>query len=319
MTAFPDARRALPADATMSMFPLPDGWPMRVFDRPAASRAGSKARGSILWIGGRGDIIEKYLESLEEWHRLEWHVSAFDWRGQGGSGRLLADPLVGHMGDFSQWIDDLAVFWADWTARTPGPHVIMGHSMGGHLVLRALLQQRISPDATVLSAPMLGFSGGPLPQSWAGGFAALIARFAPETKAWKQGEKPGAVDARRQFYLTHDADRYADEIFWKTKDPALTLGPASWAWVAAAYRSNALFDTPGALEALTDPILLVATEGDKLVDPAAISRAAARMSNAELLMFDKSVSHEVLREIDAVRDAGMNRIADFLDRAAPAR
>lgn len=313
MTAFPAARRALPADATMSMFLLPDGWPMRVFDRPAAG-----SRGSILWIGGRGDIIEKYLESIEEWHRAGWHVSAIDWRGQGGSGRLLADPLIGHIPDFARWIDDLAAFWAEWTARTPGPHVIMGHSMGGHLVLRALLERQIAPDATVLSAPMLGFSGGPLPQSWAGRFAALIAHFAPKTKAWKQGEKPGAIDARRQFYLTHDADRYVDEMFWKTQDPALALGPASWAWVAAAYRSNALIGAAGALEALDSPVFIVGTDGDKLVCPAAIRAAAARLPKAELLMFDQTVAHEVLREVDGVRDEIMDRIAAFLDRAAPA-
>ena len=314
MASYPDARRALPTDATMSMFALPDGWPMRVFDRPA-----QRGRGSILWLGGRGDIIEKYLECVEEWHRAAWHVSAFDWRGQGGSGRLLADASVGHMPDFTTWIDDLAVFWADWTARTPGPHIIMGHSMGGHLVLRALLQKRITPDATVLSAPMLGFASGPLPQSVSGGLAALVARFVPEKKAWKQGEKPGAVDARRQFYLTHDPDRYADEVFWKTQNPSLALGPASWAWVAAAYRSNALIDAPGALENLKANVVVIGTEGDMLVDPVAIHRAAGRIGNAELLMFDKGVAHEVLREVDGVRDAGMARIADFLDRKAPAR
>ena len=314
MASYPDARRALPTDATMSMFALPDGWPMRVFYRPAQG-----SRGSILWLGGRGDIIEKYLECVEEWHRAGWHVSAFDWRGQGGSGRLLADASVGHMPDFTTWIDDLAVFWADWTARTPGPHIIMGHSMGGHLVLRALLQKRITPDATVLSAPMLGFASGPLPQSVSGGLAALVARFVPEKKAWKQGEKPGAVDARRQFYLTHDPDRYADEVFWKTQNPSLALGPASWAWVAAAYRSNALIDAPGALENLKANVVVIGTEGDMLVDPVAIHRAAGRIGNAELLMFDKGVAHEVLREVDGVRDAGMARIADFLDRKAPAR
>jgi lysophospholipase len=312
MTAFPQVRRELPGDATISLYALPDNWPMRVLDRPATG-----TRGSILWIGGRGDIIEKYLECFEEWHRDGWHVSAFDWRGQGGSGRLLADPRVGHMPDFATWIGDLAAFWADWTARTPGPHVVMGHSMGGHLVLRALLERRISPAATVLSAPMLGFSGG-LPHWLARPAASLLARLVPTAKAWKEGEKPGALEARRQHYLTHDADRYSDEMWWKARDPSLGLGPASWAWVAAAYRSNALIDAPGALEGLKAEILLVGTEGDRLVSPAAIQRAADRLPNAELLMFDKDVAHEVLREVDAVRDKILARIASFLDEKAPA-
>ncbi len=314
MTAYPGARRTIPADATMSMFALPDGWPMRVFDRPAIG-----SRGSILWLGGRGDIIEKYLECFEEWHLGGWHVSAMDWRGQGGSGRLLPDPQVGHMPDFATWIDDLSAFWNSWIGRTPGPHVVMGHSMGGHLVLRALLERRIAPVATVLSAPMLGFMGGPLPQGLSGRLAAVLARFVPELRAWKQGEKPGAVDARRQFYLTHDEGRYADEVYWKECDASLALGPASWAWVAAAYRSNAKCDSPGALEGISGNILLVGTEGDKLVSPVAIRRAAARLPHAELLMFDPDVAHEVLRETDRVRDAAMARISDFLDRKAPAQ
>jgi lysophospholipase len=141
----------------------------------------------------------------------------------------------------------------------------------------------------------------------------------PEARAWKQGEKPGAVDARRQFHLTHDMARYDDEVCWKERDPSLALGPASWAWVAAAYRSNALIDAPGALEHVCGDILLVGTEGDTLVSPAAIRRAAARLPHAELLMFEATAAHEVLREVDAVRDVAMNKIADFLDRKAPAR
>ncbi len=296
----------------MSKFELADGWPMRVFDRPVAG-----SRGSILWIGGRGDIIEKYLECFEEWHAGRWHVSAMDWRGQGGSGRMLADPAVGHIRDFSTWIDDLTAFWADWSARTPAPHVIMGHSMGGHLVLRALLERRIFPAATILSAPMLGFTGGPLPQRLAGPIATLLARFIPEARAWKQGEKPGAADASRQVYLTHDEARYADEVYWKEHDSSLALGPASWAWVGAAYRSNAVINAPGALEKVSDNVLLIGTDGDALVSPAAIRRAAARLPNAELLMFGATAAHEVLREVDDVRDVAMDRIADFLDRKAP--
>jgi lysophospholipase len=56
-----------------------------------------------------------------------------------------------------------------------------------------------------------------------------------------------------------------------------------------------------------------------LVSPAAIRRAAARLPHAELLMFEATAAHEVLREVDAVRDVAMNKIADFLDRKAPAR
>jgi hypothetical protein len=39
-------------------------------------------RGRLLFMPGRGDIYEKYLESLDDWQRCGWHVTALDWRGR---------------------------------------------------------------------------------------------------------------------------------------------------------------------------------------------------------------------------------------------
>ena len=306
-----DLRRSYPLDAVLGEYVARDGWPLRTFDWPAGGQ-----RGSILWLGGRGDIFEKYLESMAGWHNRGWQVSSFDWRGQGGSGRLLPDRQVGHIGDFLIWLDDLEEFWRDWTARSPAPHVIMGHSMGGHLVLRALVESRIGPDAVVLSAPMLGFAGR-IPKPVASIVARLLGRLAPRKSAWKRNERPAPSNASRQAFLTRDAKRYSDETWWKSTKPELEIGPPSWGWMAAASRSFADIDRAGGVEAIRTPVLTVATDGDQLVDPDAIRRAAGRLARGELLMFDTSVAHEVLREIDSVRDVAMARIASFLDREAP--
>ena len=57
--------------------------------------------GSILFLPGRGDAYEKYLETLGQWREAGWQVTAADWRGQAGSGRLGADAVTGHVGDFT--------------------------------------------------------------------------------------------------------------------------------------------------------------------------------------------------------------------------
>lgn len=311
MTASADIRRSYPQGATV------DFWSRQTAkDRRLRTfrRAAAEPRGSILWLGGRGDVFEKYLECLDDWHRAGWNVASFDWHGQGGSGRVLpAQPLVGHVGDFSGWIDDLRDFGADWQNSAPGPHVVIGHSMGGHLVLRGLIERAIDPDAVVLSAPMLGF-GGRIPTGVTRTVATLLGATAPYRSAWKTNERPAAPTASRQAFLTHDADRYADEIWWKAEKPELSLGPPSWGWMAAAARSFAILDAPGAMEAVRNPILIIGTDGDALVSAKAIRRAAMRLPNADLLMFDTAVAHEVLREIDVVRDAAMRRIAAFLDK-----
>ena len=165
-------RRAIPANASFEMTAAGDGWPLRT---NVAQSVGPR-KGSILWLGGRGDIVEKYIETIDRWAKAGWHATSFDWRGQGGSGRVGGNPLVGHIDDFSVWIDDLADFYTAWAARDAGPHIVMGHSMGGHLVLRALAERRIAPDKVVLVAPMLGFDSRGLPFSVAAGFAKLMAR-----------------------------------------------------------------------------------------------------------------------------------------------
>ena len=152
-------RRAIPATARESNWLTGDGHAVRRIDWPGAATP----RGSILFLPGRGDFYEKYLETLAHWHDLGWRVTASDWRGQAGSGRLGKDAVTGHVDDFATWIEDLGTLWKHWKAETPGPHVLAGHSMGGHLVLRALAEQQVDPDGLLLSAPMLGFTASVLP------------------------------------------------------------------------------------------------------------------------------------------------------------
>lgn len=313
MTGSIEIRRSYPADSTLTATPAADGWPLRTFDRPAKGR-----RGSILWLGGRGDILEKYLECFDAWHNAGWHVTSVDWRGQGGSGRTTPDETLGHIEDFSTWIADLAHFWNAWKARTPGPHVLMGHSMGGHLVMRALIEKAVTPDAVVLSAPMLGFAGS-TPKWLAAIVAGTLGTLFTTKRAWKHNERPAPPDASRQAFLTHDPDRYADELWWKVEKPEIALGPPSWGWMAAATRSFAVIDRAGAMEAVQTPVLIVGTDGDRLVSPQAMRRAADRLAHGQLLMLDKSAAHEVLREVDTARDRLMTRIDEFLGTEAPAK
>jgi lysophospholipase len=309
-------RRAHPVGATISQTIMRDGWQLRTFDWPAAGTP----RGSILFQGGRGDFIEKYLETLAEWHTQGWSVTAFDWRGQGKSGRLCDDANVGHIDDFAIWVDDLAEFFKRWKATTTGPHIVIGHSMGGHLILRALVEARIAPDAAVFIAPMFGIETPPVPLGVARFlFSGLSKIGLSKRPAWKGNERPAAPWASRQRFLTHDADRYADEIWWTDQDGALKLGPPSFGWLAAAISSTRGTEVPGALERVALPLLILGTDGDRLVSPAAIRRFAARLSGAQFHMYDASAAHEILRECDTVRDDVLARIAAFLGKVAPAQ
>jgi lysophospholipase len=310
----PTDRRALPTGAVVDRWQAPDGYELRRFDWPAP--AGARPRGSILFQGGRGDIFEKYLETFAHWHQLGWRVTSFDWRGQGGSGRLTDRPHVGHIDSFDHFIADIAAFWSEWAGSTPGPRVAMAHSMGGHLLLRALAEHVVTPDAAVLIAPMLGLNAplGP-------GFGELLARVMggigdSARAAWKVNEKPYTTTSRQNL-LTHDADRYADEIWWQQHDPSLNTGPPSWHWVSEAFASTLHLRESPALATVDVPVLMLVAEADKLVDPKAAVATAAKLPDVRLVRFGGESAHEILREADRVRDRALAEIDQFLAARAP--
>lgn len=314
-------RRSIPGYAREGYWIASDGWKIRRIDWLALSAeaaAVQQPRGSMLFLPGRGDHYEKYLEMLDQFARQGWCVTAIDWRGQGGSGRVLANPHIGHIDDFSVWIADLKAFWTQWKAATPGPHVVVAHSMGGHLVMRALAEKAIDPVAAALSAPMLGIQTMGLPYAVHHGLARFLRALGDSARvAWKEGEKPGSPLNVRSKILTHDPERYADELYWWKARPEVRLGPPSWHWVERAIASSRQLHRPGILESIDTPILLLATTADRLVDTKRIVRDAKRLPNNELLLFGNEAAHELLREADPVRDRCLNRITAFFEACAP--
>jgi lysophospholipase len=309
MASFAGFRRTLPTGATFSDWTAPDGWVLRRFDCPAA---GGHTRGSILFQTGRGDMIEKYLEAVAHWQAAGWAVTSLDWRGQGGSGRMAADPRVGDIDTFDRYIDGIERFFTDWSAGLSGPRVVMGHSMGGHLILRALVEGKVTADAAVLVAPMLGLHS-PV-GAWGGGkVAAAMARLGnPQRLAWKTNEIP-AAQATRQALLTHDAVRYADESWWRTANPRLDIGPPSWRWVREAFASTWALNHDPRLGAMRVPMLMLVADADKLVDARTAIAIGARLPDCQVVRFGSESAHEILRETDSVRDRAIAAIDNFIN------
>ncbi len=308
MTAF--NRRSHPADARFGAWTAPDGWQIRRmdWDRPR----GAPKRGSLLFAGGRGDFIEKYLEAFAHWRERGWNVTAFDWRSQGGS---CGDAPPGRLESLDLLVGDCAALIADWRGEDEGPQVAVAHSMGGHVLLRTLAEKRPALDAAVLVAPMIAINSAPLPLFGASWLASAFSMFGGrDHPAWHQPAEAPPAGSYRQSILTGSAERYEDEAWWWKKQPGFNLGVPSWGWLDAAYRSSARL-TPAALARVEVPVLLIGTERDRLVSPAAIRRAAGLIPKAELLMFDDA-AHEILREADPIRLAAHERIDAFLDAHA---
>lgn len=301
----PSLRRSLPGGMVVDRWHAPDGWPLRRFALPHRG----EWRGSVLFLGGRADFLEKYLEAFDDWAGAGWAVAGFDWRGQGASGLL--HPAGGcHIDDFAVFADDLAAFVADWQRENPAPYVVIGHSLGGHILLRAVVERRIAPDGIVLLAPMLGIRAGPL-RGRAIGALGQIGRVPALRRRtiWSRSRSPGPGR------ITSCPDRDEDKRWWKEACPELARSGPTWGWLSAATRSIAhvermLGNYPAGLRGLT-----VTAGLDPVVDNTAIARVLARlpaMEHADIA----GAGHEILRERDELRIAALDRIRRFLSETA---
>ncbi len=311
-TDSPFDRRQHPGGMEFRTWKAADGWPHRVYRWPAA---GAELRGSLIFQSGRADFIEKYLEACDHWHGRGWSVEGFDWRGQGGSGRFVPGAGADDRWSFNPLIEDIIAYVDAWKARAPGPHVMVAHSMGGHVALRACAERGMTLDALVLVAPMLALNMGKVPLPLArlavtGAQRLGLGAHAP----WRDNLQ----SPKRQLRLTASRERYEDSQWWKRQEPGLGLGPPSWNWLGAAMAGSARVERPGLLEGIRTPVLMLAAGLDVLVDNHAMQRAARRIPGAQYRCWP-GARHELLREADADRLPALAAIDDFLDRMAPAR
>lgn len=189
--------------------------------------------------------------------------------------------------------------------------------MGGHLVLRAITEGRVDPDGIILAAPMLGFAASVLPVPLMHLIAKVMTRIGdPRRPAWKWSDEPGVPPDSRAGLLTHDPERYQDELFWRAKRPELVTGPGSWGWVERGYASMRKLAAPGVLETVRTPVLMLGTDNDKLVAYGPIAKAAQRLPDCELVHFGNESHHEILREADDVRGRALAACDRFLERIA---
>ena len=303
-------RHGLPPGGTLEMRAMSDGWPVRTIFWPGCD----PAKGSILLMAGRGDFIEKYAETIHDLVNAGWGVASFDWRGQGLSGRLGDAPEKGHCTSFDPWLADLDELIGWFRAVLPGPWFAMAHSMGGHLVLRRLADGGGGFDRIVLLSPMLGMLAppvGPVVARIMARAMVLIGRGGryvrgggPRIKA-----EPGS---ERQLLLTSDPERYADEAWWAEREPQLSIGSPTYAWLDAAFRSlGVLF---AGLGRVATPLLILIPGDDKLVDNAATRRAQVLLPGSELVVFP-GAGHELLREASDTRAQVLARALAFLMQA----
>lgn len=291
----------------------PDGKRLRVatFDATAA------ARGVCLLLHGQTEFIEKYEEVIGELRGRGFIVATFDWPGQGGSYRLLDNPLKAHIENFSQYDVALAAF-LDQVVKPMAakPPVALAHSMGGHILLRTLHDRPNAFGPCVLSAPMLRTLTRGVPR-WIADTALFLENALGQKDQWIWGmdkRDPHIVNFDTQL-VTSDRARFERTQDFLRSHPELRLAGPTWGWLAQAYASMKTVMAPGYAEAISAPVLILGAGRDRIVDVSADPGFARRLPHGKYLELEDS-EHEILMENDSVRARFWNAFDAFVAQPA---
>jgi lysophospholipase len=261
-----------------------------------------RPRGTVCVVGGRGETIERYFETIADILARGFAVATFDWRGQGGSDRRLRDRRRDHVDSFSEYDRDLEAFFDQVVLPDcPPPHFALAHSMGALVCLRGARAGRVRFQRMVLAAPLVALGPQRPRQRTACRIAALVT-------ALGLGELPAPGPARRTLpaipfegnLLTGDAARFRRNVAIARAFPALQVAGPTYGWINAACMAMREAGEADFAPAVRAPTLIVVGGLDTVVSVGAIEGLGAELRTGSVMVIPGGL-HELLMERDAVR------------------
>lgn len=271
--------------------------------------AGREAKGTVVLLQGRSECIEKYFETINDLTARGLWVATFDWRGQAGSDRLIADNRAGHIARFSDYEADLSLFLEEIVlpdARLP--FFIVAHSTGALVALSQAPELENRIERMVLAAPFVALGG----QSMSQRKITIIARLASLTGLGKHTFRKGdpSLDFTRNV-VSSDARRFARNAAIYAEHPELSIGWPSARWLNETLAAMARVTHQDHLTRIRIPTLLLCPTADVLVPRRAIGDLARIFRAARLIEID-GARHELFQEADRYRAQALAAIDAFI-------
>lgn len=295
------AKNPVPGGAVAGELKTQDGVRLR-FVRWEATRG--PRRGTVCLFGGRGEFIEKYFEVVADLRRRGFAVATMDWRGQGGSSRVLRNPRKGHVGSFSEYDRDLTLFMKEIVLPDcPPPFMVLAHSMGANIMLRNAARPGSWFERMILVSPMIALADERVgyPQALARLYAEAGCLFGVSKSYIRGGSdrivEQGPFDGN---ILTSDRERWNRNKAVLDTNPALGLGSPTIGWLRAAYRSMDLVGAAGYAASVRVPMMVFVAGKDQVVSSRAIEDFSVGLKVGTHVLLP-SARHEILQEADTIR------------------
>ncbi|MBZ9757060.1 alpha/beta hydrolase [Mesorhizobium sp. ESP6-5] len=288
-----------PENATGGFFTTRDGKKIRYGLFAAVARP---MRGTVVLLGGRNECIEKYFETIRDLAARGFGVAILDWRGQGGSDRLIRDRQRGYVRSFRDYTADLEQFFEEIVLPDcRGPYYILAHSAGAVIALLAAPSMVNRVRRMVLIAPFLTLPD--LPVS-IGTVRRICSFFCALGLGWLYaawGPRPRHTLPFEANKVTSDPQRYRRNTRIYEEYPQMALGGPTIRWLQAAAKASAAVSDPDFMARIQVPLLIIAAGADQVVSTRAVEAYARNLRLGSLLMID-GAKHEILQEADLYRE-----------------
>lgn len=276
--------------------------------------SGRSYRGAIMLLQGRAEFLEKYFETIHDFVDRGFAVLTFDWRGQGLSDRRDHGRDIDHVEDFSIRVDDMEfIRQRHFENELKPPFYAVGHSMGGHLLLRHMLRHRGGFEKYVALAPMMGFAPGPIPHWFVRLITQVAILFGLERRYMLTQKAMHDITERELagIRLTHDDQRRKETFNALKANPALHLGGVSFGWMKAVFKSCDTLFQIAEENTQTFPALMLVAGEELLVDNDRTLNFARTLpiSHWEII---ENARHEMLKEKDEIRRLVLGKIIRFM-------
>lgn len=259
-------------------------------------------KGTVVILPGRNECIEKYFETIRDLSGRGLGSALIDWRGQGGSDRLIRDPQRGYVKSFYDYVADLEQFFEEVVLPDcPGPYFMLAHSGGALVAVLAAPNMVNRVRRMVLIAPFLELPGQRMSMKNIHRLTTLLCLlgFGRLYAAWGP-RKPGGTPFDENK-VTSDPERYRRNVLLYETFPQLALGGPTVKWLRAASKAALAVRDPKFMGDLKVPMLVVSAGADRVVSTRAVEDYPKHLRLGSLLTID-GAAHEILQEADLYRE-----------------
>lgn len=289
----------MPANAVAGMALTPDGINLRYAHWKTTN---PPCKGTVLLLHGRAEYIEKLYETVTDLREKGFDVLTFDWRGQGGSDRMLEDRRRGFVEHFDQYITDLDTILTDIALPDcRAPYYILSHSTGSLVALLAAPMFANRIRRMVVTSPLLGFKSIPVAQSTLKWIVGTLHVLGLGDRYMAGGATPDENRAFSGNRLTADLKRFQRNSEFAGQFRDTTIGGPTASWIFAAIRAMEIANDPDFYNRISIPTLIVCAGNDEVVDNQAAEFLGRRLRSGSCLTIP-GAKHELLQERDRVRE-----------------